>query len=152
MAQAAHAAGVGSEISIELGGKHDILDDEPFYGTFEIEALSDGKFTTTGKSIPGRKVNLGPTAVLKIYDIKIVVASRRMQANDQDIFRHIGIEPSAQKILALKSTCHFRADFDPIAEKTLIALAPGAHVVDPRVYTYKYLREGVRLLPEGPKS
>ena len=114
-----------------------------------MTALSDGRFTTTGKSIPGRKVNLGPTAVLKIGGIQIVVASQRMQAYDQDIFRHIGIDPSAQKILALKSTCHFRADFDPIAEKTLIALAPGAHIVDPRVYPYQYLREGVRLLPEG---
>ena len=109
-------------------------------------------FTTTGKSIPGRKVNLGLTAVLKIGGIQIVVASKRMQAYDQDIFRHIGIDPSVQKILALKSTCHFRADFDPIAEKTLIALAPGAHIVDPRVYPYQNLREGVRLLPEGPAN
>ena len=111
--------------------------------------MSDGQFTTTGKSIPGRKVNLGPTAVIKIDGISILVASRRMQAYDQDIFKHIGIEPSEQKILALKSTCHFRADFDPIAEKTLVALTAGAHIVDPRVYPYKYLREGVRLLPLG---
>ena len=115
-------------------------------------ALSDGKFVTTGKSIPGRKVNLGMTAVLKIAGVQVVVASRRMQAYDQDIFRHIGIDPSAQSILVLKSTCHFRADFDPIAEKTLIALSPGAHVVDPRVYSYKHLRKGVRLLPEGPTN
>jgi len=47
-----------------------------------------------------------------------------MQAYDQDIFRHIGVAPEKQKILALKSTCHFRADFDPIAEKTLVVLAP----------------------------
>jgi len=149
-AAAAHAAGVGGEITIDLGGKHDIPGDKPFHGTFTVTALSDGQFTTTGKSIPGRKVNLGPTAVLAIGGISIVTASRRMQAYDQDIFKHIGIDPTAQKILALKSTCHFRADFDPIAEKTLIALTPGAHVVDPRVYPYKYLRAGVRLLPEGP--
>ena len=151
-ALAAHDAGIGNTISIELGGKHDIPGDQPFSGTFEVIALSDGRFTTTGKSIPGRKVNLGPTAVLKIGGIQIVVASRRMQAYDQDIFRHIGIDPSAQKILALKSTCHFRADFDPIAEKTLIALAPGAHIVDPRVYPYQHLREGVRLLPMVPAN
>ena len=75
------------------------------------------------------------------------VASKRMQAYDQDILRHIGIDPIKQKILALKSTCHFRADFDPIAEKTLIAIAPGAHIVDPRTYPYRHLRSDVRLLP-----
>ena len=102
--------------------------------------------TTNGK-IQGRKVDIGPVAVLAIGKIAILVASKRMQAYDQDIFKHIGIEPTEQKILVLKSTCHFRADFDPIASETLIALAPGAHVVDPRVYPYKYLRSGVRLLP-----
>ena len=75
-----------------------------------------------------------------------------MQAYDQDIFKHIGIEPSKKKILVLKSTCHFRADFDPIAYRTLVAVAPGAHIVDPRAYPYKHLRKGVRLLPMGEAS
>ena len=115
-----------------------------------MTALSDGRFTTTGKSSPGRKISIGPVAVLKIGGVSIVTASRRMQAYDQDIFKHIGIMPAEQKILVLKSTCHFRADFDPIAAATLVAVAPGAHIVDPREYPYRYLRPGVRLVPEGP--
>ena len=59
------------------------------------------------------------------------------------------MEPAEKKILVLKSTCHFRADFDPISSATLVAIAPGAHIVDPRVYPYKYLRKEVRLLPKG---
>ena len=94
-------------------------------------------------------MNIGPVALLKISDIEIVVASKRMQAYDQDIFKHIGVEPAEKKILVLKSTCHFRADFDPISSATLVAIAPGAHIVDPRVYPYKYLRKEVRLLPKG---
>ncbi|MDP6388509.1 MAG: M81 family metallopeptidase [Alphaproteobacteria bacterium] len=150
-AAAAHAAGEGGEITVDLGGKHDIPGDKPFAGTFTVTRLGDGQFTTTGKSIPGREVNLGPTALLTIGGIGVVTASRRMQAFDQDIFRHVGIEPKEQKILGLKSTCHFRADFDPIAEKTLIVLAPGAHIVDSSQYPFKYLRPGVRLAPMGPE-
>jgi microcystin degradation protein MlrC len=148
-ARAATQAGIGAVVKLELGGKHAIEGVQPYPGTFKVTALSDGKFTTTGKSIPGRKVNIGPVAVLSIGGIEIVVASKRMQAYDQDIFKHIGIEPADRKILVLKSTCHFRADFDPIASQTLVAVAPGAHVVDPRVYPFKYLRSGVRLLPLG---
>ena len=74
-----------------------------------------------------------------------------MQAFDQDIFRHLGIEPRERKILALKSTCHFRADFMDIASKILIVLAPGAHLVDSTLYPFKYLRPGVRLAPLGPE-
>lgn len=150
-ATAAHAAGLGSTITVELGGKHDIPGDKPFPGTFTVSALSDGCFVTTGRSIGGRHIDIGPTAVLTIGGVSIVVANKRMQAYDQDIFRHIGIAPEKQKILALKSTCHFRADFDPIAEKTLVVLAPGAHVVDSSKYPFKYLRKGVRLLPLGPE-
>jgi microcystin degradation protein MlrC len=50
----------------------------------------------------------------------------------------------------VKSTCHFRADFEPIAERVLVAVAPGAHLVDARQYPYQHLRAGVRLEPLGP--
>ena len=98
----------------------------------------------------GREAKLGPTALLSIDGVQVVVASKRMQAYDLEIFRHIGVEPTEQKILVVKSTCHFRADFQPIAERVLVAVAPGAHLVDAREYPYKYLRPGVRLEPMGP--
>jgi microcystin degradation protein MlrC len=82
--------------------------------------------------------------------VGIVVTTKRMQAHDQSPFRHLGIEPSEQKILALKSTVHFRADFQPIAETVLVALAPGGHIVDTTQYAFRRLRAGVRLFPLGP--
>ena len=150
-AEAAHAAGKGERITVDLGGKHGPEGVTPYHGTFTVTALTDGRFVTTGRSIGGRHINIGPTALLTIGGVSIVVASKRMQAYDQDIFRHIGVAPEKQKILVLKSTCHFRADFDPIAEKTLVAVAPGAHIVDSTRYPFQYLREGVRLLPNGPE-
>ena len=150
-AAAAHAAGEGATITIDLGGKHEIPGDKPFRGTFTVTKLANGRFTTTGKSIPGRRIDLGPTALLTIGGVGIVTASHRMQAFDQDIFRHVGIEPAEQKILALKSTCHFLADFGPIAERTIIVIAPGAHIVDATRYPFQFLRPGVRLAPMGPE-
>jgi microcystin degradation protein MlrC len=150
-AAAAHAAGEGAEITVDLGGKHGPDGVEPFHGTFKVTRLSDGQFSATGPCIGGRRINIGPTALLTIGGVSVVTASKRMQAYDQDIFRHIGIEPSEQKIVALKSTCHFRADFQPIAEKVIVVLAPGAHIVDTTQYPFKYLREGVRLEPMGPE-
>ncbi len=150
-AEAAHAAGEGAEITVDLGGKHGPEGVGPFHGTFTVTRLSDGQFTATGPCIGGRRINIGPTALLTIGGVSVVTASKRMQAYDQDIFRHIGIEPSEQKIVALKSTCHFRADFQPIAERVIVVLAPGAHIVDTTQYPFKYLREGVRLEPMGPE-
>ncbi len=149
-AAAAHAAGEGADITIDLGGCTPLPGVKPFHGTFRVTRLSDGRFICTGTCINGREAKLGPTALLTIGGVSIVVASKRMQAYDPDIFRHIGVEPTEQKILVLKSTCHFRADFEPMAERVLVAVAPGAHLVDAREYPYQHLRAGVRLEPLGP--
>jgi microcystin degradation protein MlrC len=149
-AAAAHAAGEGAEITLALGGATPLPGVQPYRGTFRVGRLSDGRFVCKGACVGGREASLGPTALLVIGDVSIVVASKRMQAYDLEIFRHIGVEPTAQKILVVKSTCHFRADFEPIAERVLVAIAPGAHLVDAREYPYKYLRAGVRLEPLGP--
>jgi microcystin degradation protein MlrC len=149
-AAAAHAAGEGAEITLDLGGTTPTPGVKPFHGTFRVVRLSDGRFLCKGPCVGGREAKLGPTALLTIGGVSIVVASKRMQAYDLEIFRHIGVEPTAQKILVVKSTCHFRADFEPIAERVLVAIAPGAHLVDARLYPYRYLRAGVRLEPLGP--
>ena len=149
VAEAAHNAGEGATITVSLGGKAEIDDVTPFTGTFTVTKLSDGEFMCTGPCIRGRTLDMGLTALLTIDGVSIVVASKRIQAYDQDIFRHVGVEPSEWKILGLKSTCHFRADFEPIAEKVIIAIAPGGHIADSKQYPYRLLREGVRLEPMG---
>jgi microcystin degradation protein MlrC len=151
VAEAAHNAGEGATITASLGGKAEIDDVTPFTGTFTVTKLSDGEFMCTGPVIGGVTVDIGPVALLKIDGVSVLVASKRMQAYDQDIFRHVGVEPSEWKILVLKSTCHFRADFEPIAEKVIIAIAPGGYLADSKKYPYMRLREGVRLEPLGPE-
>ena len=60
------------------------------------------------------------------------------------------LEPGKQKILALKSTCQFRAEFEPIAEKVIVVISPGGYLADPAQYPFRRLRPGVRLRPLGP--
>ena len=88
----------------------------PLAGEFEVMALADGKFTCTGPMFKGFKMELGPMAVLRHGNVRVVLASKKVQAADQEMFRHVGIEPVQQRILALKSSVHFRADFQPIAQ------------------------------------
>ena len=82
--------------------------------------------------------------------VSAVLASKRIQAADQEMFRHVGIEPAQVPILGLKSTVHFRADFQPIADTILVVQSPGAHITDPVEMPYKHLRKGIRLRPMGP--
>ena len=87
-------------------------------------------------------------ALLETGGVHIAVASRKQQAADQAMFRHLGIEPADYAVLALKSSVHFRADFGPIASRILVVEAPGPNVADPARLPFTRLRPGVRRSPQ----
>jgi microcystin degradation protein MlrC len=149
-ARAAHQAGVGATVTLTLGGKSGIPGDAPYQETFVVEKLSDGKFVAPGPYYGGRDMDMGPSACLRVGDIRVVVSSHKAQLADQSMYRYVGIEPTEQAILVNKSSVHFRADFEPIAEKLLICAAPGAMPADPATLPWTRLRPGVRIKPNGP--
>jgi microcystin degradation protein MlrC len=148
-AQIAHQAGEGATVTLSLGGKSGIEGDAPCKETFVVEKLSDGNFVASGPYYGGRLMQMGPSAALRIGDVRVVVSSHKAQLADQAMYRYVGIEPTEQAILVNKSSVHFRADFEPIAEKLLICAAPGAMPADPASLPWTRLRGGVRLRPNG---
>ncbi|MDO9707925.1 M81 family metallopeptidase [Paracraurococcus lichenis] len=144
-AAACHAAGRGATLQLSLGGRSD---GAPLPVTAVVEALTDGRFTCTGPMGKGNPADLGPTALIRVSSgVRVIVVTRKMQALDQALFTHIGVEPSEQRILALKSSVHFRAHFQPIAERVIVVAAPGPVVADPAVLPFTRLRPGLRLRP-----
>lgn len=152
-AQRAHEAGQGASIGFQLGGLSKVPGDAPFAGEFTVERLGDGRFTCTGPMFKGFRMNLGPMALLRSRvapGVRVVLASRKCQAADQEMFRHLGVEPRRSRIVALKSSVHFRADFEPIAKEVLVVKSPGPALADPAEFKWTKLRKGVRLGPLGP--
>ena len=149
-AESAHAAGEGAQISLALGGRSGPQGMTPLEARYAVTRLGSGQFDSDGAVSGGRKIDVGPMALLTLGGVSIVVTSKRLQAYDKAGFRHVGIEPAKQKILALKSTCHYRAEFEPIAAEVIVVLAPGYYLADPTLYPFQKLRAGVRLKPLGP--
>jgi microcystin degradation protein MlrC len=149
----AAVAGVGAEIAVDLGGRSGMPGEAPLAVRVRVEATGDGSFTGTGPMWTGFPFELGPMALLRVMDdrcdVRVAVSSRKMQAGDQSIFRHLGVEPVDQKIVALKSSVHFRADFQPIAHEILVVEAPGPAAADPSKLPWTRLRTGVRRRPGG---
>lgn len=148
-AEAAHAAGEGAEIQVSLGCRYGSPGKEPLEALAKVIRLGDGRFEGTGPFYKGARMELGPMALLQLGGIKVVVGSRQLQAADQEIFRHLGIEPSDMAILILKSSVHFRADFEAIAEEILIVAAPGPNVIDNDLLTFEKLRPDIRRMPRN---
>jgi microcystin degradation protein MlrC len=86
-------------------------------------------------------------ALLEVGGVRIAIASRKQQAADQAMFRHLRVEPADHAVLALKSSVHFRADFGPVASRILVVEAPGPNVADPAKLPFSRLRPGVRTSP-----
>lgn len=153
-ARRSHELGVGARFGVALGGKSGQPGQTPYKCDVLVEALGDGKFLCTGEMYRGTHTDLGPMALLRIEDedadVRVIVGGKRFQCLDLAIFRHLGVEPTEQRLLAVKSTAHFRADFDPIAHQTLLVESPGAHPCRLVGLAYQRLRKGVRLEAMGP--
>ena len=75
-------------------------------------------------------MDLGATALLRVGGVLVVVGSKPVQVMDQTMFRHLGVNPTAMKIIVVKSSVHFRNDFQDIASQILIVAAPGPVTAD----------------------
>lgn len=151
-AQRAHRLGVGAAGDFALGAISGVAGHVPVAGRFVVERLGDGQFTCTGPMFKGFRMHLGPMALLREEKsgVRVVLASVKCQAADQEMFRHVGVEPIRQRIVAVKSSVHFRADFQPIAREVLVVRSPGPALADPADFAWKRLRQGLRLHPLGP--
>jgi microcystin degradation protein MlrC len=143
----AHAAGEGATIELGLGAGTGTAGETPLAARFKVLALGDGRFTGTGPFYLGGRFELGPMALLEVGGVHVAVASRKQQAADQAMFRHLRVEPADYAVLALKSSVHFRADFGGLASRILVVEAPGPNIADPAKLPFRNLRPGLRTSP-----
>ena len=151
-AEQAHEMGTGAAGDFRLGAISGVPGHRPVAGRFAVERLGDGHFTCTGPMFKGFRMNLGRMALLREErsGVRVVLASVKCQAADQEMFRHVGIEPIRQRLVAVKSSVHFRADFQPIAREVLVVRSPGPALADPTDFPWTRVRPGLRLRPLGP--
>jgi len=136
----AHAAGVGATIQARIGGKTDALGGTPAEVTAYVKCLSDGEFVLQGALAAGMKIELGKTARLVVGGLDIIVGSSRQQTYEPELFLLHGIDVSRCKIVALKSSQHFRAGFEPVAVAILRCDSPGATTNDFSLFPYERIR------------
>jgi microcystin degradation protein MlrC len=144
------AAGVGATIELALGKQvntHTGLSDPPLTGRCKVVAVSDGRCLLKGPMMGGLTVQLGASACVEIDGVRVAVTSGKKQMLDRELFRMVGITPEAMKILVVKSSVHFRADFEPHASQVMVAQAPGPMAADPGELNWQRLSPHTRTRP-----
>ncbi|WP_170379465.1 M81 family metallopeptidase [Ruegeria atlantica] len=139
-AEQAHAAGEGALVNLAIGAKSNLAGHVPVKAEFEVLALGDGTCRYTGEMYGGGIATLGKTAALRLVghkaEIDLVVTSIRNQCLDRAHFTHIGLNPTSYSVICVKSTAHFRADFEPIAEEVFAVSSPGTFLCDLKKIPY----------------
>ena len=116
-----HERQVGDMITVRLGGKTDPrFGGNPLDLSGTLMLLSDGSYVGDGPMAGGLKGSWGPTAVIRVDGIEILVVSVPNQMLDLQQFRAFGINPTEKSVVALKSMQHFRAAFEPIAGEIIV--------------------------------
>ncbi|RWL81968.1 MAG: hypothetical protein EOR67_28125 [Mesorhizobium sp.] len=87
----------------------------------QIVSITDGRFRCYGPSFlgGGAWLSFGPSLTLRVGGIEVAVISRREQTVDLAQLISLGIDPFHCTTIALKSSHHFRAAFEPIARKVV---------------------------------
>lgn len=146
----AKRCGQGKELLMTLGGS--VPGDTALEKVFKVEKISDQPFYAKSAYYKGTHVDLGVMALVQCEGVRILLVSKRVQPFDRALFEHMGVDLEEQKIIVLKSSVHFRADFEKIAEEILAVESPGINIDNPEQLPYENIRKGIRLSPKGKLS
>jgi microcystin degradation protein MlrC len=124
-AERAFQMGLGSRFHGPLGAHIDSRFGPPLIIEARIRLLSDGAFVLKGPVFTGRKLSMGPTAILEVGRLKVVVGSRPVAGIDPELYRSQGIEPEEQDIVGVKSPTLFRPGYASMLGRVLHLDMPG---------------------------
>ncbi len=119
---AAFEAGVGSTITVQLGGTMDPGRHTPFTATVYVKSLHDGEFAYENGVIE----QAGRTAVLTIGNIAVLTTERLILFVGRRVFQAFGLEPQDFDLVVAKSPNGFRTWYESIAARIVHLDTPGS--------------------------
>jgi microcystin degradation protein MlrC len=135
----AFAAGVGGTVQTSVGGKADDRHGAPVPITGRVRLLSDGRWVHEGPENAGVAAEPGPTAVVEVDGVTLVLNSHKIAPGDQQQLKSVGIDPLRQKIIVVKAAVRWRGGFGPIAKHAIHVATPGLGDVDLSRFTFDHL-------------
>lgn len=137
-------AGVGARLSLSFGAKAmPEIYGPPLTVECEVVHLGDGWLVYEGPMRRGTRLSLGRTATITFGSVHVVLATNNIQTQDLAFFRANAIDPMEMSVLVVKSQQHFRAAFEPIASKVLLADSGGFVSPDLTKLNYHSVRRPV---------
>jgi microcystin degradation protein MlrC len=146
----ASTAGIGGVFSAKLGGKSGIAGDTPLMGRYHLDLLKDGVCYNTGEMYRGCISALGRSAKVTCLDargsVTAIVTSNPIQCLDQAHFTYFDVDLTTMQIIGVKSTLHYRADFEHLVDRIVSVASTGQFPCVLTPDTYSKLPESMTFL------
>jgi microcystin degradation protein MlrC len=135
---AAIESGIGSTLTMKIGGAFDKKHSKPVKVTGKVKLISDGRWTARARGYnTGITTCMGRAVVLEVGLVHILIAERPTMTVDPELFRSHGIDPVYCKIVVVKSPNGFRAAYEPIARAMFVIDTPGVSTADLKSLPFK---------------
>ena len=120
-----HQAGVGSKLSFQLGHRVDPRWGTPAEVSGEVLRLTDGKFRYTGGIWDGQLGDMGPTAILRVGLVDVMVTSHPTYDWNDEQFQSVGLDAREAKYVVVKNPMNYQMAYGSFARGAYILDTPG---------------------------
>lgn len=136
-----HRLGPGREAALELGHKIDSKWGKPVAVRGIVATVSDGRFVYGNGGVwANQEGNMGPAAVLRVGDTRILVTSRPTYDWMDEQFRCVGLDVGGAKFVVVKNPMNYQMAYAGIAKAAFILDTRGPTPPTIRHYRYKSLQ------------
>ena len=122
---ACHKAGVGNTVKSNIGASISPALYTPVAVEAEVKSVFDGKMP-----FRGMYVDFGPSAVVKIRNMIVVVTTQHRFNGDPRLYRAFGYDPCDYQMVVVKACTSFRAFYGPLTDLIYPASTKGAATAD----------------------
>lgn len=124
-ARAASAAGLGQAVRLELGHRLDPKWGEPITVDGTVTQLSDGAFTYRGGIWDGREGRMGPTAVVAVGPIQIVISTNATYDWMTEQFDLLKLDYAGCKFVVVKNPMNYQQAYAGVIKAAFVLDTPG---------------------------
>jgi microcystin degradation protein MlrC len=129
----------GAMLTADIGHKIDPQWGQPLRVTAELVRTSDGRFRYSGGIFGGTWSSMGPSAVLRIVSIELLVMSHPTYDWAYEQYESVGLDPRAGKFVGVKNMMNFRKGYAGIMKGFFVARLPGPTPIEYRDLPFERL-------------
>lgn len=131
-------AGVGTALSLRIGGKSGTASGEPLDVVATVKAF---RAEHDQQGLGPARAMMGDAVWIDVNGLDVVLMSKRTQTFSPDAFTGLGIDLTKKRTIVVKSSWHFQALFGPIADRVVAVSTPGAIQMNFATIDYRKKRD-----------